>query len=104
VEADLVIAADVEAAGVQLCRPEAPVARPLFAGEPGSLPPREICADEGTDCVDGILRACPGPGRSAQQVGACLHGCAAVALDPGARTTADGVAAILCRRADAERR
>lgn len=95
---------------MQLCRPDAPVARPLLPGEPA---PKEVCVDRGVTCVDGIVRVCEAPLRPTLGLAVCLHGCAGqVALDtanagpadPGATTNPDGVVSILCRRDHAERR
>jgi len=99
-----------DAGAVQLCRPSAPVARPVLPGDPV---PTDICTSEGVACVDGIIRACEAPGLPTRAVATCLNGCQShVGMDgwgddsgdPGALKDPDGVASILCRRDHAERR
>lgn len=96
------VVATAEIARVQLCAPTEPALRPLLPAESASV---SICADESASCADAIVRACAGPGQPARLVGACVSGCAAgIGVEPGDLLTADGAAAILCRRAHAERR
>ncbi|MBX3224064.1 MAG: hypothetical protein KF795_26350 [Labilithrix sp.] len=99
-----------DAGAAQLCRPDAPIARPVLPGDPI---PDAICTTEGVACVDGIVRACEAPGHTARALATCLHGCAShVGIDawvgddavPGAPKDPDGVVSILCRRDHAERR
>jgi hypothetical protein len=95
----------------QLCRPDLVVARPILPGDAVST---DICSDEGIACVDGVVRGCEGAGRPSQAYALCLDGCeprVAVGAftpgntaSPGTNKTLDGVVAILCRRAHAERR
>jgi hypothetical protein len=98
----LEVAAAPEAAVVQLCAPLEAISRPVLATETTAV---TICADEGVSCVEGLVRSCSARGQPAQLVSACVHGCAPGAtLDPDDLRTGDGPAAILCRRAHAERR
>lgn len=94
--------ATAEVAIAQLCTPLAPALRPLLPSESAVV---TICADESVSCVDGVVRSCPAPGQPARALGACVAGCAAgIGVEPGDLLTSDGAAAILCRRAHAERR
>ncbi len=100
----LEVIAAAEVARVQLCAPPAaePVVRPLL---PSELSAVVICAEDGASCIDGVVRACTSRGQPAQALGACVHGCATgIGVEPGDLLTGDGPAAILCRRAHAERR
>jgi hypothetical protein len=97
----LEVAAAPEVALVQLCAPVEAVSRPVLATEATVV---TICADDGVSCVDGIVRSCAARGQPAQLVSVCVHGCAPGAtLDPDDLRTGNGPAAILCRRAHAER-
>jgi hypothetical protein len=104
-----VLGAPSDAGAAQLCRPDAPVARPLLPDDPA---PTEVCAGRSVACVDGIVRTCEAAGRVTRPLAVCLHGCAmAVAIDstgdtadPGAAARPDGLVAILCQRDQAERR
>jgi hypothetical protein len=98
----LELAAAPEVALVQLCAPLEVISRPVLATETTAV---TICADEGVSCVEGFVRSCSARGQPARIVSACVHGCAPGAtLDPDDLRTGDGPAAILCRRAHAERR
>jgi hypothetical protein len=98
----LEVVAAAAVARVQLCAPPEPAARPLLPSESAAVP---ICADESAACVDGIVRACAGPGQPARLVAACVGGCApGIGVEADDLLTNDGAAAILCRRAHAERR
>jgi hypothetical protein len=107
----LVAIADPDAGARQLCRVEAAalgasagIARPPLPGDPALLSPR-ICNDVGVDCIEGSVRSCNGAGSPEQVLAVCLHGCdPGIAIDHGERMIGDGAAAILCRRAHAERR
>ncbi|MBX3192732.1 MAG: hypothetical protein KF819_37460 [Labilithrix sp.] len=107
VRSGLEIVATPEVARAQLCRPEIPVLRALL---PADVARVEICGEEGTSCVDGIVRVCAARGQPVRPVAACAFGCAIgvgidpADLEPGGSPIADGPAPILCRRADAERR
>jgi len=93
-------------AGVrQLCRPDQPVARPVLDADDASI---DICADDGIQCREGIVRMCDGSGSASRLVARCLYGCA---LDVAVESEGDGptknpagVISILCRRSDAERK
>ena len=88
----------------QLCRPDVPVARPFFPGDPV---PNEICASEHVACVDGIVRTCERPGQPVRPLAICLFGCqphVGVDIEPGEPVNLDGLASILCQRDQAERR
>jgi hypothetical protein len=98
------VVADADAAAVQLCRPELPVARPYGAADP---PLAGVCTEEGITCRDGVVRGCDAPGAPPRALGKCLEGCAttvAVVSSAGALGTSTGPAEILCRRDHAERR
>lgn len=104
----LVAIADPDAGGRQLCRVEpaafGAVIRPPLPGDPGIVSPR-ICNDVGVDCIEGSVRSCSGAGTPEQVLAVCVHGCdPGIAIDHGERMIGDGAAAILCRRAHAERR
>lgn len=101
------VIASTDAGRMQLCGPEAPVARPILPGDP---PSTGVCAAEGVRCVDSVVRSCESPGLPPRAYAYCLNGCEpSVSLDEGltpgwTNRTADGVVAILCRRDHAERR
>ena len=104
------LGAPTDAGVAQLCRPDAPVARPFLPGDPASS---TICTIEGVACVDGIVRACQAPGHVSRPLATCLMGCQShvgidtwggAETDPGAPRDLDGVVSILCRRDHAERR
>lgn len=96
------VVATAEVARVQLCAPTEPALRSLLPAESAVV---SVCNDESASCVDGIVRSCAAPGQPARLVAACVSGCAAgVGVEPGDLLTADGAAAILCRRVHAERR
>ncbi len=98
----LEVVATPDAGAAQLCRPDAPIARPLLPGEGG---PAEICASGGYACVDRIVRHCERPGQPVRMLGLCLFGCQqGIAVESGETLNPDGLVAILCRRDDAERR
>jgi hypothetical protein len=98
----LEVVAAAEVARIQLCAPTEPALRPLLPSESAVV---SICADESVACVDGVVRTCAGPGQPARLVAACVGGCApGIGVEPDDVLTNDGVAAILCRRAHAERR
>ena len=98
----LEILAAPEVAREQLCAASEVVVRPATPAEAAVV---LICAEEGVSCVDGLVRSCTARGLPATIAGACVRGCATrVSLDPGDLVTGDGVAAILCQRAHAERR
>jgi len=98
----LEIAAEGPGAAEQLCNANDPVVRAPLATE---LTDVTVCADESVVCAGGLVRACAARGQPSRIVAACVHGCAAgVELEPGDLLTGDGPAAILCRRAHAERR
>lgn len=107
----LVAIGDADAGTRQLCRVEpaagggiGAIARPPLPGDPGLLAPR-ICSDVGVACTDGMVRSCDGAGAPEQVSAFCVHGCEpGIAIDHGERMIGDGAAAILCRRAHAERR
>lgn len=104
----IVAIADPDAGARQLCgvSPAAfgAVARPPLPGDPGLVSPR-ICNDVGVACIDGSVRSCDGAGSPEQVLSVCLHGCdPGIGIDHGERMIGDGAAAILCRRAHAERR
>jgi hypothetical protein len=62
-----------------------------------------ICAEDGVSCVDGVVRSCARRGEPTRLLGACVLGCAAgISMEPD-DIVPDGAAAILCRRAQAER-
>ncbi len=100
-----VIGAPTDAGAAQLCRPDAVVARPVLPGDPI---PNEVCPREGVACVDGIVRACEGPGLPTRALATCLNGCQSHVgiddVDPGAWKNPDGLVSILCQRGHAERR
>jgi hypothetical protein len=96
------VVAAAEVARVQLCASPEPALRPLSPSELSNPP---ICADDGSSCVDGVVRACTARGQPAHLLGACVYGCATgIGVEPGDLLTGNGPAAILCRRAHAERR
>jgi len=98
----LEILATAEVAGEQLCAAHEPLLRPLLPSEVTSV---SICAEEGVSCVDGVVRVCAQRGQPVRLVAGCAHGCAAgVGVDQEDLGPGDGRAAILCRRAHAERR
>lgn len=100
----LEVVATAEVARVQLCQasPAEPVLRPVLATESTAV---SICADDGVTCADGLVRTCAVRGQPVRLVAGCANGCASgIAIEPGDLTTGDGPAAILCRRAHAERR
>jgi hypothetical protein len=98
----LEVVATADVARVQLCNTTEPLLRPLLPTESATV---EICGDERVACVDGIVRACVARGQPVRLLAACVNGCAAgIDVDPGDVLTGDGRAAILCRRAHAERR
>lgn len=98
----LEVLATPDAGASQLCRPSAPIARPLLPGEGGQV---EICATEGFTCVDQIVRHCERTGQPVRMLGLCLFGCRhGVAVEHGEAVNPDGLVAILCQRDDAERR
>lgn len=100
VEDGLEVVAAPDVAREQLCAPAEPVLRPATAAEAAAV---TICAQDGISCVDGVVRVCVERGQPARVATVCALGCATlVSLDPG--DLADGAAAILCRRAHAERR
>lgn len=104
VEERLEVVAPADVAEVQLCRPAAPVVRPVLPGEPRGA---GICDAAGVTCVDGRLRACDAPGKPVRVVAACVHGCEpriGLSSEHGDPATLDGAAAILCARLHAERR
>lgn len=92
---------------MQLCRPDATVARPIL---PGEAPAGDICTEEGIRCVDGVVRRCEHAGVPSRAYAYCVSGCEPTLGIDGDATptwtnqTADGVVAILCRRDHAERR
>jgi hypothetical protein len=96
------VLATAEVAAAQLCATTEPLLRPLLPSEITSV---VICADEGVSCMGGVVGVCAQRGQPMQRVAGCAQGCAAgVGADPEDLGTADGRAAILCRRAHAERR
>jgi hypothetical protein len=96
------VVAGAEVARVQLCSSAEPLLRPLLPSESAAV---EICADERASCVAGIVRVCAARGQPVRLIAGCVNGCAAgIDVDPGDVLTRDGLAAILCRRAHAERR
>jgi hypothetical protein len=97
-----VIAGSPDASINQLCRPAIPVARPILPGDLGGV---EICSEEGTVCVDGIVRYCDRPGQPVRPLARCLYGCQpGFIVDHGETKNPDGIASILCRRDQPERR
>lgn len=103
----VVAIADADAGVRQLCRAPAAlgaIARPPLPGDPVFLAPR-ICNDVFVACIEGAVRRCDGAGSPEQVFAVCLHGCdPGIAIDHGESVIGDGAAAILCRRAHAERR
>lgn len=104
----LVAIADPDAGSQQLCRVEpaalGAIVRPPLPGDPAFLAPR-ICNDVRLACIEGAVRSCTGAGSPEQVLAVCLHGCdPGIAIDHGESVIDDGAAAILCRRAHAERR
>lgn len=98
----LEVVATAEVAREQLCTASTPVLRPVTAVE--SVAAR-ICAEENVSCAENIVRTCSARGQPERLVAGCAAGCATgIAVEPEDFATADGVAAILCRRAHAERR
>jgi hypothetical protein len=96
------VVASADVARAQLCAAAEPLLRPL---SPTELATVLICAEDGVSCVDGRVQACTTRGQPAQLLGACVNGCATgIGVEPGDLLTGDGPAAILCRRAHAERR
>ena len=100
--------ADADAGARQLCGvPPAAfgaVARPPLPGDPTPVSPR-ICNDVRVACIDGTVRSCDSAGSPEHVLAVCLHGCdPGIAIDHGESMIGDGAAAILCRRAHAERR
>jgi hypothetical protein len=97
----LEVVAAPEIAREQLCASTAMVLRPATVAESAAV---TICADDSVSCIDGMVRVCPAPGQPARLAGACANGCATgISLDQGDVVAGDGAAAILCRRAHAER-
>jgi hypothetical protein len=89
-------------AGAKVCRPDAPVARPMLPGDPFEP---TVCTSEGVQCTDGIVRQCESSGRPSRAIAFCLAGCdPGIAIDHGEPANPDGVSMILCRRPHAERR
>jgi hypothetical protein len=102
VKEGLEVVAAPEIAREQLCAADAMTLRPATIAESAVV---TICADESVACVEGMVRICPARGQPARLAGACVNGCATgISVDQGDDLTGDGVAAILCRRAHAERR
>jgi hypothetical protein len=96
------VVASAEVARDQLCASPEPLLRPLSPTEVLTVP---ICAEDGASCVDGRVQVCTSRGQPALLLGACAKGCATgIGVEPGDLLTGDGPAAILCRRAHAERR
>jgi hypothetical protein len=96
------VVATPDVARAQLCAVTEPLLRPLLPAEAAAV---SICAEEGVSCVDGVVRACALRGQPAAAIGACVHGCGpGIGVEPGDVLTGNGPAAILCRRAHAERR
>lgn len=99
-----VLGAATDAGTAQLCRPDAPVARPVLPGDPIGA---DICAAAGVACVDGIVRICEATGQPTRALATCLHGCqphVGIDIEPGESTNPDGLVSILCLRGHAERR
>ena len=91
-----------DVARVQLCATAEPLLRPLLPAESTTV---TICADEVVSCAEGVVRSCPARGQTAHLVAGCVNGCApGIGVDPGDLLTGAGAAAILCRRAHAERK
>ena len=102
VTSGLEVVATADVARVQLCKAEEPLLRPVLPSETSVV---TICADEGVTCADAVVRTCAVRGQPARLVSACVSGCASgIGVEPGDVLTSDGAAAILCRRAHAERR
>lgn len=98
----LEVLATAEVARVQLCAAPEPLLRPLLPNELTSV---SICAEEGVSCIDGVVRACAQRGQPVRLIAGCAAGCASgVGVDVEDVGPSDGRAAILCRRAHAERR
>jgi len=96
------VVAAAEVARDQLCASPDATLRPLLPSELANV---VICSEDGSSCVDDVVRACTARGQPARLLGACAHGCATgIGVEPGDLLTGDGPAAILCRRAHAERR
>jgi hypothetical protein len=92
------VVAPADVARVQLCRPDAPVIRPVLAGD--AVEPA-VCDAPAVECRGGILRVCDAAGRPSRAVAVCLHGCESkvgISSDHGDSPTLDGAAAILCAR------
>jgi len=111
VEDEEVIATSIDAGATQVCRPDAPVARPILATDEGA---GEICATaDGYACVNDIVRVCDHVGAPVRRLGKCLFGCQLGVSLPaddeplgghGESKNPDGPLSILCRRNHAERR
>ena len=102
VEDGLEVLASAALASEQLCAASEPLLRPLLSTE---LLAVSICGDEGVSCVEGIVRLCARRGQPARLIAGCAYGCAGgIGVDQEDLGTGDGRAAILCRRAHAERR
>lgn len=86
----------------QLCKPAEDVVRAALPSDPRH---GEICAEARIDCVDAVVGLCERPGATVRALGVCVHGCATgISIEPEDILTSDGVAAILCRRDQTERR